>query len=31
MRPEAMALLGIRPLWDGFFRRVVGVEILPRY
>jgi len=25
---EAMALLGIRPLWDGFFRRVVGFEIL---
>jgi cobaltochelatase CobN len=25
---EAMALLGIRPLWDGFYRRVVGFEIL---
>jgi cobaltochelatase CobN len=25
---EAMALMGIRPVWDGFSRRVVGYEIL---
>lgn len=26
---EALALLGVRPVWDGAARRVVGVEVLP--
>lgn len=26
---EALALLGVRPRWDGAARRVVGVEVLP--